>query len=908
MVRQRFGSAGLALVMVCCLLSTVSARPVAEETSDSRVWSSGWHDAGLIRLNITNHGRHGYQNACEWPAGSGDTYIFGAGIWVGCMSDDEALVTVGYDPTNGSTEYVPGNLPNEPGYDDPADRIYWSDDSEDLAEWPITDESGDPIIVSSLDSWCQFNDLDSTYHAVGDTRPIGVRVTQTGYSWNFPVYEDFVFLIYEVENVSGVEISDVYLGVACDADVGDATNDLVGFDSDRNLGYAYTAPPPGSDVSGYVGYDFLESPLDSTGEQLGLTAFKIFTNQGVPPDPGTDEERYLVLAGYNHQTGEYDPYDEITDAQDIRFVQCTGPFDLSPGDTAKVVVAVIAGEDTADLFLNSDVAQIVYDNGFATHDVTVVTPNGGEVLSGTTEITWNATSNTGNPLTVDLFYSRDQGDEWIEITTGEVDDGTYVWNTVGAPDGTWNLVRVRVTDGVLVGEDTSDSLFTINNPGNGVPDVQLIAPNVGQVEGATSIEWAASDADEDELSIDLFYGFPPDQWTAIAGELPNSGSYQWNSSEAINGTYYFRVVAADADTSGVDLSDYQVTVYNHHELYGYTSHVNGGCSSATLLPYVHVFEDTTGHDYCVTFNRIKKGPGNIPIYSYDLIDETTGMMILDDQELSTVHDGAFYTDWSPLFHGISLKIDSQVDQTTFHYVDFVMTEDASGCDADLSISSIASSDAWAFRGSDFELRWQAGEDDSLTLEVWDMTNSIVLPYNDEAGDNWAFARLVTDLSPTYRPGHDRMIWVCGAMFVFDLHYSMTIPPVPGDVWTITAAGDQVPCSGNVYTFGQGSVAVEDQAEEGLPRVFSLGHNVPNPCQGMTTIRYEIPRRSRVTVRIHDLSGRQVVMLVDELQEPGAYRTVWSGTNDAEEPVASGVYFYTLKADGYAATRRLVLLK
>jgi hypothetical protein len=824
------------------------------------------------------------------------------------MSGDEALVTVGYDPTNGSTEFVPGDLPNEPGYDNPADRIYWSDIPEDLAEWPVTDEYGEPIIVSSLDSWCQFNDSDSTHHAAGDTRPMDVRITQTGYSWNFPVYQDFVFLIYEVENVSGVEISEMYLGVACDADVGDYTNDLVGFDSDRNLGYAYTEPPSGSDVSGYIGYDFLESPLDPTGEQLGLTAFKIFTNQGVPPDPGTDEERYLVLAGYNHQTGEYEPFDEITEAQDIRFVQCTGPFDLAPGDTAKVVVAVIAGDDATDLFLNSDVAQIVYDNGFATHDVTLLAPNGGETLFGTTDITWIATSNTGNPLTVDLFYSRDQGQEWIEIITDEVDDGEYLWDTSDAPDGTWNLVRIRVTDGILVGEDTSDSLFTIDNPGNGVPDVQLVAPNVGQVEGTTLIEWNASDADGDQLTIDLSYGSLPDQWTTIVAGLSNDGSYEWNSSQAINGTYYFRVVASDADASGADLSDYEVTVYNHHGLYGYASHIHGGCNAVTLLPYIHISEDTTGHDYQVEFNRIEQGPGYVPIYSYDLFDVTAGTLIFDDQELSTVHDGALYTDWSPLFHGISLKIDSQVDRTTFHYVDFEMTENSSGCDADLSISSIGSSDAWAFRGSDFELRWQAAGGDSLTLEVWDATNSVVLPYDSETGDNWAFARSVTDLSPVYRPGHDRMIWVCGAMFVFDLTYSMTIPPVPGDVWTITAAGDHVPCSGNVYTFGRESTDVDDQSPHCLPLAFSLSQNVPNPSDRATAINYVIPSRSWATLRIYDLSGREVATLVDRMQEPGNYTATWSGINDADEPVASGVYFYTLKSDSYAATRRLVLLK
>ena len=365
------------------------------------------------------------------------------------------------------------------------------------------------------------------------------------------------------------------------------------------------------------------------------------------------------------------------------------------------------------------------------------------------------------------------------------------------------MARIRVTDGVLVGEDTSDSLFIINNPGNAVPDVWLVSPNVGEFDGVTPIFWEAVDADGDELLVDLYYGFPDGEWTAIAQGLPNLETYDWNTYETINGTYHLKVVANDADTLGVDLSDYAVTIYNHHELYGHVSRIHGACNSVTLLPYVHVPEDTTGHDYRIEFNPISKGAQDRPVYSYDLFDDSTEELLLNDIELSTVYDGALYTDWSAIFHGISLKVDSQVDRSTFHYFDFKMTTDAAGCDAELSISSIGNSNAWAFRGSDLQLRWQSAPGDSLTLEVWDLSNDIAVPYAEETGDNWAFARMQTDLSPVYRPGHDRMIWVCGTFFVFDLHYSMTVLPLPGDVWSVSASGDGVPCHGNIFHFGRG---------------------------------------------------------------------------------------------------------
>jgi hypothetical protein len=894
----------MVLGAACFMISPASAGGPAEGGGD-RISDGGWHDAGLIRLHITNYGRHGYQNACEWPAGSGQTYIFGAGIWVGCTSGGDTLVTVGYDPSSGSTEFVPGDLPNEPGYTDTTDRIYWSDDPDDLADWPLTDPSGDPIIVSTLDSWCQFNDMDSTAHAPGDTRPIGVRISQTGYSWNYPAYEDFVFLTYEVENMSGVDISQMYLGVACDADVGDATNDLVGFDPARNLGYAYTQRPPGSDVAGYIGYDFLESPLDSAGQQLGLTAFKIFTLQSVPPDPGTDVERYLVLAGYDYQTGEYHPFDEIATATDIRFVQCTGPFDLAPGDTARVVVAIIAGADTTDLFWNSDVAQTVYDNGFATHSVTVLSPNGGETLDGIADIRWETVSGTGNPLTVDLFYSRDKGQSWVEITTGEPDDSLYLWDTTEAPDGTWNMVRVTVTDNVLVGEDTSDSLFIINNPGNGVPDVLLVSPNVGQVQGTETVTWEAADADGDSLLLSLYYGVDP-QWTQIADAVPNTGWYDWDSYSAINGTYYMRIVATDGMASNFDLSDYPITVYNTHQLYAYADHVHGGCNTITVLPYVHIPEDTTGHTYTIEFNLIGEGGANVPIYSYDLVDETTGDSLLNDCELSTQQDGALYTDWSPMFDGLSLKIDSQVDRTSFHFVDFMKTYNPSGCDAVLSMN-VPSGYDWTVRGSDFELRWVAPSADSLTLQVWDLTNDVAVPYASERGDNWAFARSASDLSPVYRPGVDIMVWVCGAYFVFDVGYTMTIPPAAGDVWTITASGDQVPCAGNVYRFGPGT-GTDGGPSPVVPERHSIGSIIPNPVVSAATIQYTVSCETRVALRIYDVRGHEVAVLLDTPQKAGHGAVRWDTTDGTGAAVDPGLYVCRLVAGRFSDARRIVVVR
>ena len=872
----------------------------------SKVWRTGWHDAGLLRLKITNYGTHGYENACEWPAGSGDTYIFGAGIWVGCISSQgDTLVSVGYNPYDGSSEFVPGDLPNEEGYTNPDDRIYWSDDDDDFAHWPVVID-GDSIVVSSQDSWCQFNDCDSARHAAGNTAPIGVRVTQTGYSWNYEVYKDFIFLVYQVENVSGQDVNMMYLGVACDADIGNFDNDTVDFDTDRNLGYAFTARPPGDDLAGYIGYDFLESPLDSAGQQLGLTAFKLFTRESVPPDPGTDAQAYQVLAGYNYQTGEYHPFDEAGEPSDYRFIQCTGPFDLAAGDTARVVVAVLAGEDLEDLQANSELAQNLYDQGFETHEVTVLSPNGGEELAGTAEISWQAVSATGNPLALDITCSRDRGQTWLQVASDEEDDGSYQWDTTEFPDGANCLIRLVANDGILIGEDKSDGIFTVNNPGNGVPDILLISPNSGGLSGQVEVTWEAADPDGDSLSVGLFYSRNDTSWTQIAAGLENDSSYMWNTYPVINGSYRLKLTASDDQTTNQDISDDYLAIYNDHEVVDYITHIQGGCNTVTIIPYEHIAGDLSGHDYQVRFNRAQKISTDLPLYTYDLYDVTLDSLLLEDQPLNVQLDGQLHTTWSPIVDGFSLKMDTYIDKSTFNFVGFQKTVNNSGCDAQLSI--VPSIRRWCFRGSDYELRWQGFGPDSLTLEVWDLDNEVAVPYDSADGDNWAFASGSADFSSCYRPGEDWWISVCGGIFVFDQGHTMITPPQPGDVWTITAAGDKIPCEGNIYGFGPNTPVDSDRIQTTTPQKFELFQNYPNPFNVETEIRYELPEKNHVTVEVFNLLGQHVRTLLEEDQEAGWYVVLWDGRDDVGRDVASGLYFCRLKAGEFDRIIKMVLLK
>ena len=97
-------------------------------------------------------------------------------------------------------------------------------------------------------------------------------------------------------------------------------------------------------------------------------------------------------------------------------------------------------------------------------------------------------------------------------------------------------------------------------------------------------------------------------------------------------------------------------------------------------------------------------------------------------------------------------------------------------------------------------------------------------------------------------------------------------------------------------------------EQTMPEEFDLAQNFPNPFNAKTVIAYQLDQNSKVGLTIYNSAGQVVRKLVQANQPPGRYRIVWDGTDDDEQAVGSGVYFYRLQAGEFQQTRRLVLVK
>jgi hypothetical protein len=85
--------------------------------------------------------------------------------------------------------------------------------------------------------------------------------------------------------------------------------------------------------------------------------------------------------------------------------------------------------------------------------------------------------------------------------------------------------------------------------------------------------------------------------------------------------------------------------------------------------------------------------------------------------------------------------------------------------------------------------------------------------------------------------------------------------------------------------------------------FALKQNYPNPFNPVTIIDYSIPQACFVTIKVYDLLGKEIAVLVNTEKSAGNYKVEFNGSN-----LKSGIYFYNMKAGSFTGTKKLMLMK
>ncbi len=360
-------------------------------------------NVGLLALRVSNVGVFGanwssplsYRRAPfpsgEWPAGSGNDYLWAAGLWVGSVtSDGDTLVTAGVyqgeffanaspldyirESTEGRSGGAPGNSECTEGDDDDdglCDEDFldgFDNDGDGLIDEDYAAFSQQMFASVYYDSVSWFNEFIT--NPEDHHRPLGLRVEQSSYAWSQPSVDDFVGIDFKVTNIDTTRtMFNAYVGFMVDADCGpisfganiarDDWSDYVEFDTvytalgsdpeSLHISMAYMWDDPGGDdgdnARGILGVMFLGHKTDPMGQfapaQVGIHAYRNWSGSG--EDPENDGYRYGYLMGNSHIGSTIDT--RVPKADDWRFLVSAGPFAEVPPESSVVFqVAFVAGQ------------------------------------------------------------------------------------------------------------------------------------------------------------------------------------------------------------------------------------------------------------------------------------------------------------------------------------------------------------------------------------------------------------------------------------------------------------------------------------------------------------------------------------------------------------------------------------
>ena len=133
-----------------------------------------------------------------------------------------------------------------------------------------------------------------------------------------------------------------------------------------------------------------------------------------------------------------------------------------------------------------------------------------------------------------------------------------------------------------------------------------------------------------------------------------------------------------------------------------------------------------------------------------------------------------------------------------------------------------------------------------------------------------------------------------------------------DLYILNTAGDiisqQNVTAGIPTDLEEQIISLLSTDAEVIPDKFIIKQNFPNPFNPKTTISFEIPLESLVSLTIYDIQGKVVRKLVHRSRLVGSYNMVWDATNDKGLAVSAGMYFYRLEFNDVVKTMKMLLVK
>jgi len=858
--------------------------------------------------------------------------------------------------TSDSSDTWPEHWPNKPTSWDG----YWNGyfgrgvKTADLETYFVMDDDPD-------EEWAFYPDSTDTTR-----RGLGLQVEVRGYQWDNKLLEDCILWHYTVKNEGATDYQKVIFANYTDNGIGGTDNssdDCGKYDAAHEMVYAWDGDGlgdwDGDPTPGYLGYIVLQSPgnpydgidndgdgmidesmddgIDNDGDWNSATddvgadgvagtgdegEGDAIPTHGEPNFDETDKDEcdqigpsfMRIFATHDYELRQDEKMWDIMSThefdgellnQNLVFVYGSGPFPLPAGKTDRFCIAMVFGENYDDLCRNAMLVRGFYNGDFKTdiHDVSSTYPIGDETINGTINITWIATGE-GTPLAIDIYYSSDDGDSWNLIAAGEENDGTYSWNTSEVSDGIFYRIRVVAYNEKGIGIGVSESAFTINNTGAANPEVGILSPASGDmVSGTHNITWIAGDADGDSVTLNLYYSNDGgDSWTQLSEDEPNDGVYPWNTTVLPNGPYYQikaevsdGVLSGESESGVFEISNFHTSLTD--TLLTHVSGYGGGKITINVVDSAAL----TGHTYEITFDDTTD-----PVKTYDVYDLNTQQFVVEDAD-------EIYGQEGPLFDGIRLWIEDTPEIVpNYSLCRWIVGNCNYLIDVRLNPTYAIFNKAYP---ADYEIRlYDSVVDTSANLLglkaiptnflVWNVTGNVQSDFLFFDKDQDSLLTSGDAIIPViYDASSPIGFWTTWEIS-FAAPSENPVAPSAGDIayiyiWKPFTSAD-------VFRFN--AVYVLGIAQETEHLICLLSQNYPNPFNLATTIRYQLPKESEVSLKIYNILGQEVRTLVDQVQRASTYAVNWNGKDNKGRDVASGLYFYRIQVGHFKQTQKMILMR
>lgn len=549
------------------------------------------------------------------------------------------------------------------------------------------------------------------------------------------------------------------------------------------------------------------------------------------------------------------------------------------------------------------------------------------VIGKTEIIKWN--SNYVGDVKID--YSINGGISWTSIINSVPSTGSYNWIVPNSPS---EQCRIRISDILRPSVfDDSDSNFTISRN----PKLIITYPNGGEklvAKNIYQVKWTSENIDSVKIEYSIDNGI---NWILVKKSAPSTGVYDWlvPSVSSVNCKIKLTDVKQSANYDVSDLP-FEISSLPKIDLLSPDKGENFRGGNSTVIRWTSEnidkikieYSTNNGAKWNLIDNNVESSGQyiwNIPkiaslqclikisdasnpgifdisatiftISVLDLLTPTDNETLLsgDKKEITWKSDGVnvvkleYSVNEGKTWTAISNSINTTTDRFNWTVPDFGLSQ----CQIriyDIEKPTVRDSTKTFFTIKQIIViqpteneTWYPASDQRIQWRSYRISN-VKLEYSINNGGNWSLIRTSIPASTNF--------------------YDWKVPNTPSKYCNVRVS-DAInlkvyDISKNTFTIAD-PVDVVDEPE--IPSVFKLHQNYPNPFNPSTTINYSLPEASYVTLKIYDIIGNEVAVLINEDKNAGNHSVIFDASK-----FTSGIYIYQIKAGRFSDSKKLILIK